>query len=173
MRKLDRLRLRPRARGSMVGRDLERKRRVWDGCRVRVLRCPLCRLCQAGELSFVYLASIRVSSPSRTSNDRSRPDVSPHQAEPLPLRQAELENPADAVRILAATASEAEPVLRRPDGPSKMDRIYTWNDWEPVQQGLVSASAAAAMYPLYVFLMASSGCLKNGQGAYGRGRLNV
>jgi hypothetical protein len=74
--------------------------------------------------------------------------MSPLKPEPLPLRQAELENPADAVRILAATASEAEPVLRRPDGQTKTGRVYTWNDWEPVQQGLVSASAAAAMYPL-------------------------
>ena len=41
-------------------------------------------------------------------------------------------------------------MLRRPDGAPKPERIYTCQDWHPLQQGLVSANAAAAMYPLYV-----------------------
>lgn len=68
---------------------------------------------------------------------------------PAPLRQAELENPGDAVRILAATASDAVPVDMR--GRERAPgRLCGWSDWSPVQEGLISPVDAGALFSLCV-----------------------
>ena len=66
------------------------------------------------------------------------------------LRETDLENPADALRILAAVSSD-DPSRRPVPEPSADDgRQNGWKDWEAVREGKITAQDAASMFILYV-----------------------
>jgi hypothetical protein len=64
------------------------------------------------------------------------------------LRETDLENPADALRILAAVSSD-DPTRRPAPEPTVGDgRQYVWKDWDAVKKGKISAQDAASMFNL-------------------------